>query len=282
MKVLITGANGFLAKQIKKYYSSSKHELLLTTRAELDPSSYENVKDFFKYNNIDVVIHTATKGGKRGAVDSILDLQTNIKMFNNLQEFSDKYKVMITFGSGAEFDRTNSIVKAREEQIFDKNPTDYYGMSKNIVSRLIASGEKSNIFNLRLFGCFGEFEEEQRLFRNSFSRIKAGLGIAIHQDKYMDYVYADDVVRTIEFIIENGDNILDRDINVCYKEKYLLSEMSNLFSSKMLGFSKLDEISSMTLGNEYTGDNARLSKLGINFIGFEKGIEECLTKWNKY
>ncbi len=41
-------------------------------------------------------------------------------------------------------------------------------------------------------------------------------------------------------------------------------------------------IENYNLSHSYTGDSERLNSLQIKLIGIEKGINECLTSWNKF
>ena len=56
----------------------------------------------------------------------------NYLKINNYNTFII-YKMMFNFGSGAEFDRTREIDKISEEQINYRNPSDYYGLAKNLI-----------------------------------------------------------------------------------------------------------------------------------------------------
>ena len=124
MNILITGGNGFLAKELIKYFSKSKIKcnLLVTNRKTLDPTDYESVKSFFDEVKVDIVIHTAVRGGKRSHLESIDDVFDNMAMFQNLSKFSDKFKLMFNFGSGAEFDRRFDINGKMEIDIFKATP----------------------------------------------------------------------------------------------------------------------------------------------------------------
>ena len=44
------------------------------------------------------------------------------------------FKLMINFGSGAEFERKRPIDKATEQTIFQRHPSDYYGLAKNLIN----------------------------------------------------------------------------------------------------------------------------------------------------
>ena len=58
MKILITGANGMLAKEVKERFSEG-NQLILTDVAELDITNKEAVKKFVKENNPEYIINCA-------------------------------------------------------------------------------------------------------------------------------------------------------------------------------------------------------------------------------
>ena len=53
-KVLVTGSNGFLASRFNEYYKD-KYDILALSHKELDITNENQVYDFFKNNNIDIV-----------------------------------------------------------------------------------------------------------------------------------------------------------------------------------------------------------------------------------
>ena len=279
MNILITGCKGFLAQELIKYFSGN-HNIIKTDRKTLDPTNYENVKWFFDLYAVDIVIHTAIKGGKRNDAQDVNNFFINMQMFNNLLLFSHKYKMMFNFGSGAEFDRTKDIDCLSEQQINNRYPKDYYGLAKNLISKKINDID-SNIYNLRLFGCFGEFEQPQRLIRATYQNFKNNKDATIFQDKKMDYFYAQDVARVIDFYIKNNNLNLPKDLNLCYKTKYKLSDIANVVKN-LTNTNQSVTIENNNLSHSYTGDSERLNSLQIKLIGIEKGINECLTSWNKF
>ena len=48
MKILLTGGNGFLARELASYFKSNSHNVIITNSNSLDPTNYENVKAFFQ------------------------------------------------------------------------------------------------------------------------------------------------------------------------------------------------------------------------------------------
>jgi GDP-L-fucose synthase len=279
MNILITGCKGFLARELTQYFSNS-HNVLETDRTKLDPTNYENVKRFFDLYKVDIVIHTAVKGGKRNDRESIENFFINTRMFENLSLFSDRYKMMFNFGSGAEFDRTLEIDEVREGQINYRNPSDYYGLAKNLISKKVVY-LNSNIYNLRLFGCFGQFEEPQRLIRSTYRNFSNGDDAVINRDKMMDYFYAQDVAKVIDFYIQNQNPKFPKDLNLCYNKKQSLSDIAFIIKD-LTNTSQNVTIKNNNIGLSYTGSGKKLYDLGIKLCGIKKGINECLRNWNRY
>lgn len=279
MNIVITGSKGFIGKELVKYFSRN-HVVIATDRNTLDPTVFESVRSFFSNNKVDVVIHAAVSGGKRGHENNIDQLYSNLAMFDNLAKFSSHYVAMFNFGSGAEFDRDLPIDRVKEPDLYTRLPKDYYGLSKNLITRKI-NQMSANIYNLRLFGCFGTQEEPQRLLRSSFERISNNENPVIHRDKFMDYFYVQDIGIVIEHFLENLDNDMPRDINLCYNQKLTLSDM--VYKIKYLTQSSCDVIiQNKQAGNPYTGDSNALDNLNIPMIGIDAGVKECLKNWNKY
>jgi GDP-L-fucose synthase len=280
MNILITGSKGFIGKELLKYFRE-EHNVVATSRITLDPTKFESVKNFFENNIVDIVIHAAVSGGKRGYIDGVDVLYDNLLMFDNLSKFSNHYKMLFNFGSGAEFDRRYDIRDALESKVDDCLPTDYYGLAKNLITRKINHLD-SNIYNLRLFGCFGEYEEPQRLLRATYDKIVKGESPNVHNDKWMDYFYAQDIGRVIEYIVNNIEKDIPKDINLCYNEKYKLSDL--VYKIKNLTESNCDVIIyNNQIGSlSYTGDSTELDSLNIALMGIDIGVEKCLKSWSKY
>ena len=273
MNILITGANGFLGKHFKEHYSSEEHKVFLLGRQQLDVTSKKAVDEFFKNNHIDIVLHTAVKGGRRGQPDTLDDFINNMLMFRNLSSHSNQYKLMINFGSGAEFDRSRSIASTKEAEIYDRIPSDYYGQAKNLIAREINKYE--NIINLRLFGCFGYHESDARMIKGNILKAIKGEEIIVHQNKIMDFFYIKDLCSIIDYILKDPNDFPYSDLNVCYKEKKSLLDVSTIISEKNLHSVEgrvilIDESS----GNNYSGCPTKLMSLGIAFIGIERAIQE--------
>ena len=85
--------------------------------------------------------------------------------------------------------------------MFNMIPTDFYGLSKNIISKL--STNYLGCINLRIFGCFYYNELSTRFIKNNINNYINHKPIIIHQDKYMDFFYMEDLVNVINHLLNN-------------------------------------------------------------------------------
>ncbi len=94
--ILVTGAGGFIGRNIVQYFKSN-YRIFAPSHSELDLLSEEEVNRFFKCNDIDYVIHCANIGGNRkiGNVPNVVE--KNVRMFFNLTKNDHRYRKMIHF-----------------------------------------------------------------------------------------------------------------------------------------------------------------------------------------
>ena len=270
MKILVTGANGFIGKNL--VHSLKDHEVMGIARDDLDLNNRTEVNRFFKYRSFDIVIHCAISGGRLQISDGPEVLWENLSMFYNLLNNKNKFTKLINIASGAELDRSQPIDLTNQD-FKDKYPLDYYGMSKNIISRIVDS--EKNMHNIRVFNVFGYNEDEQRMIKSSIKKYISKDKIIIHQDKLMDFFYIEDLILLINYYINN--NAFPKDINAVYKTKYHLSEIAEMINN--LSDYKVDiKIEQRGLSNSYIGKGMVTEMLPIEFKGLEKGITEIYNK----
>jgi nucleoside-diphosphate-sugar epimerase len=266
--ILITGSNGFIARNIAERLKDC--DVTLTNRSNLNPLNSEEVDSFFKDKYFDVVFHTAIKGGSRLNPDQPNFVYENCLMHFNILRNQNNFGKYISFGSGAEFDRSTDINESSD--YYSSFPLDPYGMSKLLIAK---SGESfDKFFNLRIFNIFSEDELPTRMIKGNILKYINKENLIIHQDKFMDFMYFDDFMKVINFYIEN--DICPKYINCCYKKKYLLSSITNIINN--LSSHKVDiKIENSEMGNTYVG-KFDLNKLDIKINDLQTGIEMCYYK----
>ena len=168
MNILVTGSNGFLGRSLRSSYLIQKHKIIFTTRNELDVSNKSSLIEFLHKNNINIIIHTAVTGHPGN--DSVYTLAENLTADLNVLQMNQFVNRIIIFGSGIEYNDNHNISNITEYDLsFTKSPTDYYALGKYTISR--AAECIKNVYNLRLFGCFGPLENDTRFIKRSIDRI---------------------------------------------------------------------------------------------------------------
>ena len=275
MNILVTGANGFIGSNIIKLLSNDTNfKFFNGNRNAINLYSTESIERYLDENQIDTVIHCAIEGGSRLKQDTSDMLYKNILMYENLIKFNHRYKVFINFGSGAEFDRKHDISNVNEYDMFGVVPTDFYGLSKNIISKL--SVHYCASVNLRIFGCFYHNELSTRFIKNNINKYINHKSMIIHQDRYMDFFYMNDLINIIEYSLNNPPSTY-KDINMSYLKKYKLSDITSIIND--LSSYKVDVIiENENFGLNYTGNGELLNSLNLKLKGLELGIKECYHK----
>lgn len=261
-RILITGAEGFIGKSLIELLDKTKYELIPITRKQVDLTNKDQVIDFFENTkNIDFVIHCATVGGRRETEDGPRIFYQNTKMFENLILFKSHYKLMITFGSGAEL---------REGDF----PLNYYGLSKKYITEKIIRNNL-NCVNIRLWGCFGKYEPEDRFIKANMRRYKANQSMIIHNNIIMDFFYVNDIVNEIHDILDNWEMPFKKELNFTYNNHLFLSDIAEYIN--ILGDHRVE----IKINNEPINGNKdywnKSKQDGIPFHD-EKRIFECIKE----
>lgn len=278
-KIFITGGTGFIGRNLREQLAGF-YNVTAPTSQELDLLDDAHVTGFLKKGRFDVIIHAATWNATRTSTKDLTRvIENNLRMFFNLARCADDYGKMIYYGSGAEFDREHWQPKMREEAFDVHVPHDPYGFSKYIMTKYI--GHLPNIYNLRLFGVFGKYEDWRiRFISNACAKVVYDLPITIKQNVFFDYLYIDDLVTISRWFIENEPK--NRILNACTGTAYDLLTLAG----KVRAVSRKDVdivVRQEGLGLEYSGENSKLlSEIGgIKFKGIDDCIAELYAWWLK-
>ncbi len=264
MKVAILGSNGFVGKSLCHIFKD-KFTIIPVTRLDLNLTNFNEVDSWLNKCAPDIIVNCATAGGKQALSKQEVnysELQNNLTIFLNFYN-NKKTKKFINVGSGAEFEKSRDLSNIKEDEILNICPVDTYSYSKNIISRLVLNRE--NFYTLRLFGCFGKFEPDFRLFK----KLNESISIELI-DRYFDYISVKDYANIVEYYILNQG--LPKDVNCVYKEKNKLSTIVD----KFIDIHKLrtEVVIKSTTNENYTGNADRLNRLGIYLEGLESGIKK--------
>jgi nucleoside-diphosphate-sugar epimerase len=262
LKVLITGANGFVGNFITTQLES-KYDLLTPSSKELDLTNLVQVENWFTQNEVDVVVHCALSGREVLSSTDPKYLSDGLLMFRNLWLQKEQYTRFVNLGTAYEFDLTKNNNKILEHDFLYHLPKTSYGYAKNVAARIIK--DTPGFYNLKLFGVFHETESLNRFFQ----KVKHQDEVVIYNDIYLDYMYLPDILPMLELMIQGHSQ--HSDVNMVYSHKYRLSDMAEILCEHLaLPLSKIKIIN--PTGNNLTGDSVALSSYKFSLIGLEQGL----------
>ncbi len=272
-RILLTGASGFIGRNLKEHLSD-RYLIFSPSHKQLDLLKEKNVREYVLSNQIDTVIHAAVHVPMFNGPED--EYENDMKMFHNLYEMHENFDKIIYFGSGAEYDKRYDISMVKEEQIGEHIPVSDYGRAKFDMNQIARGSD--NIYNLRLFGIFGKYELWQiKFLSNIICKALYDLPLTIRKDCYFDYLYIDDLVRIVEWFIENQPK--HHDYNTCSGRQYQLSEFADMVlevCGKDLPVILLNEDRNLN----YSASNERLMK---EIEGFEvEDIRDSLRDLAEY
>jgi len=275
-KILLTGGSGFIGKNIIEQLGAS-YDFSFPTHAELDLQDQAAVERYVKGNDFDVVIHAANIGGTRKTANMKGVMETNLECFMNIAHCSEHYGKMIQLGSGAEYGKSQPIVRVQEADFGKRVPQDEYGRYKYECSKYIENAE--NIVCLRLFGCFGKYEDyETRFISNAICKSLYDLPITIsNKNVVFSYLYVDDFARIVERFMRH--ECAHKFYNAVPDGTTDLLTIAN--TVKMISGKNLPVVvKNPGMGNEYSGDNSRLKEEmpEFRFTSLDEGIKN-LYEW---
>ena len=273
--ILITGSTGFIGKNLKEQLSDF-YQIYAPTSDELDLCNQEKVEEYFIRNEINTILHTASYRGKRGErySDSKV-LETGLRMYANLERCSHLYDKMYYFGSGAEYDCRYYQPFMKEEYFGNHIPQDGYGFYKYLLSKQCT--QKDNIYDFRLFGVYGKYEDWTRRFiSNNICRALKGKSMTLSRNVYFDYIYIDDLVQIMKWFIEHEPK--HRHYNVCRGEHIDLLSLGNLIR-EVMHIDRPLEVAEDGYKLEYSGNNERVLEEmgGYSFRPYRETIAELVA-----
>ncbi|MFQ5672480.1 MAG: NAD-dependent epimerase/dehydratase family protein [Nitrospinales bacterium] len=237
MRILVTGASGFIGKNILTKWSlpvskitAIYHETDLTdfcrertlkhvAPVPCDLGSPEDIGKLVEVHGgfYDLIIYLAANGDPaKSASDPALDLEMNTKYLINLLEQITCGK-FIFFSSGAVYDKLKGPVTPGSAL----NPVLPYAVSKLASERYIEffSRHRKTIntyYLIRFFGAYGEFEPERKIFRRLLetfqNRSSADYPIKGNGLNLIDAMHAEDTVRALEKIAESNKDSMTLDL----------------------------------------------------------------------
>ncbi len=265
MKILVTGAAGFIGFNFCKYILSKtaahnvfgidninnyydinlKKKRLKILRKfrkfkfyKIDINERKKLDKIFKNHKFDFVLNLAAQAGVRYSIDHPRKyIDTNIVGFYNILENAKKHNVKRLFyaSSSSVYGENNSFPLKESENI---NPKNIYGLSKKV------NEEVSQIFNryynlkctgLRFFTVFGEWgRPDMMMMKYISSHFKKKVFHLNNFGKHTrDFTYIGDVVKILYLLLKKHKKLKSSDVlNICSNKPIKLDKIIKLMNKK--------------------------------------------------
>ena len=218
MKIILTGATGFLGKELLNNLIACQYKIVLVKRkttdikdifecnVQIDSYDFDSLEDLFDdHTDVDAVVHAATDYGLDDfnltrvfwANEALpiklieLAIKNKVKLFINIDTFFSKYR---------------------------KNEYNYlqsYTLSKRQFlewGKYLANSQKISFSNIRLFHLYGPGDRGHKFIPTIVKRCLQGGEIDLTEgDQKRDFIYISDAVSAVGVIIKN---------NICKKLKF--------------------------------------------------------------
>lgn len=295
MKLLITGATGFLGSYLTKSLLSKGYEIIILKRSFSNVFRIQNIlhsiisydidkiplETIFKEHNIDIVIHAATNYGKGNTRNSEVINANVVFPLKLLELLSENGKVFIN--TDTFFNNNNSHLYSYLNSYSTSKKYFIELAEKYIINKQLC------LINATLEHLYGPYDDKSKftmdiinkLIRNE-PQIELTLG---NQER--DFIYVDDAVSAYNCIIENHSGFNHKVVNFqvgtgktsTIKEFVELSKKIIGSSSELL-FGRIPHREHEIYHSQ--ADNQKLKSLGWNAsIELESGIGYIVQQMNK-
>lgn len=218
-KVLVTGSNGFLASRFNEYYKD-KYDILALSHKELDITNENQVYDFFKNNNIDIVFHSAAISDTGRCQREVeLAKEINVGGTINIAKGCELNNSILIFTSSDQLYAGNEDEGPYKEDIILR-PNNIYGNTKLEAEKEIKN-RLEKYYNLRLTWMFSYAERNKRVNTNIITNILnaalRGEKISLATNEYRGISYVYEVIENIEKLINIpfGDYNFGSENDIC-------------------------------------------------------------------
>ncbi len=220
MKIVVTGANGFLGLNFIKKLQNEKHEICSIIRSTINP--FEKILEF----EPDVVVHFAWDGGNN--YESVNDIKqfhnvvNGIELLNTLNMLSKKPK-FIGIGSFSEYGNLKHPAIETDKEY----PNNLYGLSKYTFknySKILCEEFNMNWVWVRPCYTYGPGDVSTRLIPKVINAIINNQKLELDNcNKIIDYLYIDDFTNYLYTLMIGDDT--NGVYNLCSGNQYNLKKV---------------------------------------------------------
>ena len=304
MRILITGASGYLGGRISSFFSSmSKYEIILATRRAVKiPKNFKNIKViqinwkdekslFDACTNIDVIIHKAGMNAQDCKINPEEALNVNGIYTSKLVENAilNKVKKIIYFSTAHVYNSPLKGIISEDVKPKNKHPysTSNLAGEKSVIQAHISNNIQGVVF--RLSNCIGAPKDINSncwmlLVNDLCKQIIVDQKMKLNTDgkQLRNFITITDVCRVVNLFIELNFKSSENTIFNVGNETISIIEMAKIIQKRcklILGFSPKLEINKEDNSQveNFQFKTNKLDNIGFKSqISYEKEIDDLL------
>jgi nucleoside-diphosphate-sugar epimerase len=294
MKVLLTGATGFIGSFLLKKLVAEGHEVVILARLKSQFYRIEDVinnitiiyTDYFNLNeceteimdfNPEVVYHIGWLGVENTMHNDESLLFKNIQSTLSLVKVIIKcnVKVVVALGSQAEYGPYRCFINETQSA----NPTSLYGIAKlsayNIF-RYYLNANNIRLVWLRLFSSYGPSDNPNWLIPYLIRTIAEGKSPALTKgEQIWDYLYIDDVVSAIMACVntKNASGLFNLGSGIGYSLKSIITQIRDIIDPNIsLGFGEVEYRTDQVMVLQADNTKLRLETNWFPHVQLDEGL----------
>lgn len=281
-KILITGSNGMLGKDIlnelKFFYDCYGFNRKIDNKLDVkksvvcDLTDKDNLSRNLQLINPNIIIHTAAMVDiEKCQFEQIECMETNFNSIKIILENIAKETLFIFISSDSVFDGVSKF----PDETSIKNPLNYYSKSKSYAEDFIINNHKNHvIIRTNMYG----FHDYWRgsLVEWAISSLKKNTEFSGYDDVYFNPLYTKQIARAIHYLTDlNFKGVIHLGSTTTLTKYEFLLEICHLFNfdRRLIFKTSIDEIDSVKRP-KHTALN--IEKSIQLLIGFDFSLEQGL------